>query len=431
MYKLFHYGLAVALAIGAHSALAGHITISAKFDGSETSTTPFPGSCGTPDAALGYQQLGPIQVSATGVYDIADASYQGTGSESDEFGVDVVIRVYDGSFDPQNINANIVGTSVDIQEKFTLEENNSYVVVVQHWCENQAGTFGIAFSGEGDITGNGIVQSPEYWKGVFQPDDPTADFGFGDVVYNLNGPVRFDESGVYYYADLGWQRRTDVVLYIYNGPFNPDDPGENAVAVLDDGSAVTLQSNQDYYLLTYPWDSGSAVDEWHYAIFPPGEPAINMFFEDAWSDATIEYQGVLLTVLPSYNFVFAAWFTYDEAPSTKQSAGTAPLPGLQSVGDPSQRWITAGGVYTEGATEVPLKFENSYGGGFNASVPAPSQDPEYGTGRMVIESCNDITIEYDLPTGPGEGAYSVSRSAPDPLKVELCEALGLQPGVIE
>jgi hypothetical protein len=429
MYKYFNYALAVALTIGAHGAMAGHITISGKFDGGESTTTPFSGSCATPEEALGYQQLGPIQVSATGVYDIADVSYQGTGSESDEFGVDVVIRVYDGSFDPQNVNANLVGTSVDIQEKFTLEENNSYVVVVQHWCVNRAGTFGIAFSGQGDITGTGIVQSPEYWKGAFQPDDPTADFGFGDVVYNLNGPVQFDESGVYYYADLGWQRRTDVVLYIYNGPFNPNDPGENAVAVLDDGSAVTLQSNQDYYLLTYPWDSDSAVDEWHYAIFPPGEPAINLFFEDAWNNAAIEYQGALMTVLPTFSAVFLAWFTYDEAPITKQSS--TGLPVLHSVGDASQRWITAVGFYPEGATEVPLNFENSFGGAFNAETPKPTQDPNYGVGRLVIEDCNNVTIEYDLPTGPGQGSYAMSRAVADPDKIELCELLGLQPGVIE
>ena len=416
----------------APSALAGHVVLSGKFDGSEPGTTPFPGSCDTPDATLGYRVLGPVQVSATGTYDIADASYQGQGSESVQFALDLVIRLYDGSFNPDSISENLVGTSTDVQGDVFLEENNSYAVVAQHYCTNLAGTFGISIAGAGDITGGDAIEAPAYWSGEFKTDDPRADFGgqTGETIYNSAGPIQFSEAGIYFYSDLTYTVGADPVLYVYDAPFNPEDTGDNVVAILDDGNRLTLDSGKDYYFVTHPYSEGPETGAWRFALFPPGEPAINMFYEDAWANPEIGFQGAIITVLPTYSAVFLAWYTYDEAPSVALE-GAGGKSGTQAVGDASQRWLSALGFYQEGATDVEIQWENSYGGAFNASTPPAQQDTDYGTGRLVIEDCNQVTIEYDIPTGPGAGAYSVSRAAADPLKVGLCEEEGLQPGVIE
>ena len=100
---------------------ANHVTLSGLFDGTEPTLTPFSGTCGNDDM-LGYLEIGPIQVSSTGIYNIVDAG--------DLVAVDVVIRIYDGTFDPQNIQTNIVGSSIDNAEQIQLEVNKQYVVVI-------------------------------------------------------------------------------------------------------------------------------------------------------------------------------------------------------------------------------------------------------------------------------------------------------------
>jgi hypothetical protein len=403
---------------------ANHVTLSGLFDGTEPTLMPFNGTCGGDDM-LGYLEIGPIQVSSTGIYDIADAG--------DGVAVDVVIRIYDGTFDPQNVQVNIVGASIDIAEQIQLEANKQYVVVIQHWCFNQTGTYGVAFSGPGNITGIDVVVSPDYWLGQFALGDPMADFGFGNSNFDISGPIQFDKSGTYFFADLGWFLRTDLVLLVYEGAFNPSDPGQNMIAELDDAGFLQLETGKDYYFVTYPlYDN--ATGEWHFALFPPGKKTpINLFLDGAWNNPNTRGQGVLIDVLPTAiegtPFMFLAWFTFDEQPVTQKSdSGSGKV---LSVGDSSQRWLTAFGTYAEGMSEVALSFENTSGGVFNSEIPTPTQDSAYGTGTLIVEDCENLTLEFNIPSGPGQGSTHLERSATDPLKLSLCEVLSFRPGVIK
>lgn len=407
---------------------ANHVTLSGLFDGTEPTLTPFSDTCEfeSGDGMLGYLEIGPIQVSSTGIYDIADAG--------DLVAVDVVIRIYDGTFYPQNIQANIVDSSIDIAEQIQLEANKQYVVVIQHRCVNQAGTYGVAFSGPGNITGTDVVASPDYWLGQFALDDPMTDFGYGNSIYNISGPIQFDEGGTYSFADLGWLLRTDLVLLVYEGAFNPGDPAENMVAELDDDGVLQLETGKDYYFVTYPYPLyDNTIGEWHFALFPPGKTSINLFLDGAWNNPNTRGQGVLIDVLPTVfegtPFIFLAWFTFDEPPATLQSdSGSGKV---LSVGDSSQRWLTAFGTYVEGTSEAALKFENTSGGVFDSETPVPTQDSVYGTGALIVEDCDNLTLEFNLPSGPGQGSTHLKRSATDPLKLTLCEDQGFRPGVIK
>lgn len=401
-------------------ALADHVTLSGLFVGDEPTLAPFPESCTQPDSALGYLEAGPIEVSASGVYDVVDA-----GNLS---AVDVVIRIYQGSFDPGDISANLVA-AVDEGEQIDLVSGQSYRLVLQHWCTNETGAWGVAVSGPGRITGNGVVISPARTLGTFTDDDSRADFGFGATVYDVHGPVRFDQEGTYFYADLSIHRRVDMELYVYEGSFEPLNTSLNLVAVLDDDDAVDLETGVDYFLVSAPFNIDD-FGEWHYTMFPPGRVLINRFLSGAWFDAdsSVEGQGFLMEVFPSLSFVFMAWFTFEQEGqlSTDSAGGKTPL----AIGASDQRWLTAFGNYDDGATSMSLQFENTTGGVFNAPPIDLDQDSNYGTGTLTADGCGELTLEFDLPDGPAQDSISLNR-VEDSLVMTLCGNTGTRPGVIQ
>ena len=73
------------------SAVAGHVTLSAQWDGSEDAMAPYPGTCNGADD-LAYLQFNAVQVSTGGLYHLADAS--------DGLPGDVMVAIYDTEFAP-------------------------------------------------------------------------------------------------------------------------------------------------------------------------------------------------------------------------------------------------------------------------------------------------------------------------------------------
>jgi hypothetical protein len=128
--------------------------------------------------------------------------------------------------------------------------------------------------------------------------------------------------------------------------------------------------------------------------------SINAGLNDAWVNAEAANQGMFVTVFPSIDLMFAAWFTFDSA--APPGAATATL------GAPDQRWITALGPYS--GTSAMLNAELTTGGRFNTSDPIPSQDTGYGTIAMEFEHCNQVNIDYDFP-GVGESGSMVMTRA--------------------
>ncbi len=415
-------GVFLSCLLAAGAALADHVTLSGSFDGSESMLEPMPGTCpfGS-DESLGYRELGPVSVATTGDYDVVDA---GNG-----IAVDVLISIYANDFDPANINTNFV-QSVDEGDSVTLSTDIPYILVVQHWCNNTTGTYGVAISGPGAITGTGVVTSPAHTLGSFATGDPIADFGNGVTRYDLNGPIQVPRTGRYFFADLSLWQRTDMVLFVYAGAFDPANPSQNRVGTLDDNGTVDLQSGTDYYFVAVPFFTNSQ-GEWHYALFPPGPTTINQAFSGAWVDFDFLGQGVLMEVFQDLNFVFLAWFTFDQAPAALQLESASPGSKTESIGGAGQRWLTAYGSYAPGASSVDLTFENTTGGVFNALSPQQETDTAHGTGSLIVDDCGHIRLDYNLPAAPTSGSNALERAAPDAFRDELCLELGVQPSPIE
>jgi hypothetical protein len=371
-------------------------------------------------ATLGYIELGPVRVSVSGVYEVFDAG--------DELAVNVVFGVYDDSFDPENTNANLL-VSADAAVQITLQQGTDYLVVIQHQCRNRAGTYGIAMAGPGTITGQGVLASPEHTLGEFSGADPTADFGFGQTVYDINGPLQVPESGSYYFADVSAFKRVNMLLFVYRGSFDPEDPSQDVVGVVDDTGTIALESGADYYFVSVPWNDDE-FGQWHYVVFPPGIAALNGYFSGAWFNLVTDGQGILMEVFPQLRLVFLAWFTFEQQDAATLERAADPGKTL-ALGGSSQRWFSAIGSYVQGASTVELTFQNTTGGAFNVKLPGQDQDQQYGSGTVHVDDCNNIVLEFDLPSGPVAGSNELGRVGIDPLTEERCLEAGSQPGVIE
>jgi hypothetical protein len=144
---------------------------------------------------------------------------------------------------------------------------------------------------------------------------------------------------------------------------------------------------------------------------------INPGLNDAWWFGT-KGQGFLFTVLPDIKAVFLAWFTFDtERPPEDISA---------ILGDPGQRWFTALGAYEPGNT-LSLEIELTEGMIFDSPLPEKQQTPGYGTMTMTFSDCENATLTYEFTDGQvAPGSYEITRVAPDPANIALCEALNAE-----
>ena len=128
----------------------------------------------------------------------------------------------------------------------------------------------------------------------------------------------------------------------------------------------------------------------------------------------IDYESVdrafLITVLPGFQLMFVAMFTYEvERPPEDVTA---------IIGEPGHRYITAVGPY-EGSTAT-LIIEKTTGGSFGEGSPPVDQVTD---GTMTIEfgGCDNGSVVYDIPSIGRQGEIPIQRVAKD--NVALCEAL--------
>ncbi len=402
----------MAILVHMPAALAGHITLSDAFDGSESLLQAQPGTCPEADM-LRYRQFSALQVSVGGDYSLTDPT--------DGLPGDIVVAVYDGSFDPGDPAANRIA-SIDEGQSVSLAAGRDYIVVVQSYCSNASGVaFAVAISGPGEITGADVVNSPAHTLGLLGGDDPMADFSGTMLQYDLHGPVQVPHNGRYWYADASYlDGRFDMRLLVYEGPFNPADTSENFYAIADDSGEFILESGKDYYFVVVPYSQG-ASGEWHWVLFPPGPLQFNAGMMGAWVNLDTLGQGILIDVFTASRLVFLAWFTFDlEA----DDGSVTPM-----IGGAGQRWLTAFGTYQPGDSSVSMSIENTTGGAFDSSLPEPEPNTSYGTGTLEFSDCLNGSFTYDIPAGPVLGVVPLNRVQND--HFSLCSILGTDgPGVI-
>ena len=139
---------------------------------------------------------------------------------------------------------------------------------------------------------------------------------------------------------------------------------------------------------------------------------INPGLNDAWYNPDTAGQGILLTVFPSIQSMFLAWFTFDtERPPEDVEA---------ILGEPGHRWLTAQGPYS--GDTATLTIYQTEGGVFDAAEPPAVTDQE-GIGTMTVEfaDCAEGLVSYEIPSLGLSGVMPVQRVVND--NAALCESL--------
>jgi lysophospholipase L1-like esterase len=139
---------------------------------------------------------------------------------------------------------------------------------------------------------------------------------------------------------------------------------------------------------------------------------INAGLNDAWFNTATNGQGFLITVFPTIEQMFLAWFTFDtERPPEDVEA---------TLGEPGHRWLTAQGPY-EGDTAT-LSVYVTEGGIFDAGDPAAANDgiPD---GKITIEfaDCTEGLVTYEIISPSASGEIPIQRISND--NVAFCESL--------
>lgn len=398
---------AFVMLVASNAVLASNSVLSGIFDGSESSVATLPGNCDS-GGELAYQEIRPVRVSASGTYTVVDALQT--------FGVDVIAEIYEGSFNPGSpLNNLLTPDGIDVADDVTLNAGTNYVLVVQRWCEQlREGAWSVTFSGPGEVTSDSVVSVPAMTEGSFSDSDPVVESDCGNSQYQESGPVRVAHSGTYYYTDISFFYAVDMCLQIFSAPFNPNNPGANRVAIIDDDGTAELQSGKDYYFVVQPLNLAEA-GEFFYVFAPPAPFRISSAMSGGWFYPPTSGQGFLMDVFDSSNQLFLAWFTYDlQRPDDSVTA---------MIGDPGHRWMTALGPFDGNTAELKIYWNS--GMIFDSANP-PTEQTQDGEMTVEFSDCATGIVTYDLGSSGASGEVPIQRLAND--AVPMCESLTTGPG---
>jgi len=403
MIKITHLiGILLTGFVFSATILADNVIISGEIDGTET-LAPAPSICGS-NFEIPHELVGPVQVSSSGTYHVVDGALF--------INYDVTLSVYNGSYDINNPNTNLVDV-LDDENSIVLNSGTDYYFVVQPYCGNFPGVYASTISGTGEITGEGVIPPYAYNMGVFTGSDPIGDISdmeCGSTVYNVSNPFKVWRSGAHHLADIGVALTSLSSSYVdgsftfYDGPFDPARPADNRIATLDDAGFIELQEGIEYRVVAQPYcDNLADRGEWFFVLLPSEPLFLNHGLSGAWANPDTSGQGIFLEIYEQLRFVFMAWFTYD----TSQ-----PEEGISyQVGDPGHRWLTAEGSYMAGSGNVTLTAVLATGGLFDN--PAKVDRVAEGTISLEFKDCRNGTLTYDLTDANVSGSFPLKRVAED------------------
>ena len=156
-------------------------------------------------------------------------------------------------------------------------------------------------------------------------------------------------------------------------------------------------------------DTGNNVNVDSAPIYVFTKFIMNAGLNDAWFNPVTSGQGFFITIFADLGFASLAWFTYDtELP---------PLDAMANLGDPGNRWLTAGGVFAD--NQAVMNIQINSGGLFDD--PTPTQEKMDGTIILTFKDCLSGTVEYDIASINAKSTVPIQRIALD--NVAFCEAL--------
>jgi streptogramin lyase len=223
--------------------------------------------------------------------------------------------------------------------------------------------------------------------------------------YDGGAVKRFSAAGAYLGVFIGGLSQSEGIAELPNGDLLIGNGGTGAVkrytaqgAFIEDlvagGTAGLVRPNA--VVLREP---------------PADEFAITASIADAWYNPATSGQGFLITVFPTIEQVFLAWFTYEvERPDSESTA---------LLGEPGHRWLTAQGAFA-GDTATLTLFE-TVGGVFDGVAPKPSTD-QAGVGTLTLQfaDCRSGLAEYEIPSLNLSGQIPLQRIVED--RVTQCES---------
>ncbi len=123
---------------------------------------------------------------------------------------------------------------------------------------------------------------------------------------------------------------------------------------------------------------------------------INQGLSGGWFEPATSGQGFLIDVDPVNNFIFIAWFTYNDVTTQK------------AIGEPNHRWLTASGNYLGTSASLPLYLTS--GGKFdNPQSVTTVQD---GTLNVSFDDCSTGSIQYTISSANLSGTIPIQRLLP-------------------
>lgn len=218
-------------------------------DGSEGNSTTGQHCFGT-DV---YDLVGPVTVDASGSYEYEDYSIF--------YDLDMMIAVYENSFDPANPTTNLVGSADDFA-LFNLNAGTNYYIVVQDLCASgDRGYWGFILTGPGAVLGGTLFSS---FTGVIDGSEPSI-----DNPYSGPGPADIVEiellAGWYTYFDLSISYGLDMQLSIFDSTFDPANPNPSLIRTLDDVADIYLPEGT-YYLVVQDLGTDGDVGAWEFVF---------------------------------------------------------------------------------------------------------------------------------------------------------------------
>lgn len=107
-------------------------------------------------------------------------------------------------------------------------------------------------------------------EGVMAPFEGTCN-GAEDLAYRQFSAIQVSKSGDYHLADASDNLPGDLMIAIYSGSFNPEDPQENLLATHAEGSPVRLQSGPEYVVVVQHWCANTFPATFAVSLSGPGE----------------------------------------------------------------------------------------------------------------------------------------------------------------
>jgi len=384
---------------GSYSVLSGYL------HGTEPLAQTLDRGCYNTPAQLGYDLVQPLTVSESGRYDIVSTGWAA--------GLDVYFAIYEGPFNPQQPEQNLLAAADlfgwifdDSSLRVRLMQGVAYQLVTTAWCVPDRGVWTLVFHGAGEVNSPATITGLDaFQSGNFDGGAPTADLGCGMGEFHDSGPQQVSRSGTYYLVNASYFFNAAVCVGVYSGPFNPAQPNEGRVAFMDDYFVpVELIAGQDYYFVTSKYNP-QALDDYFYLVQPSGylvQPSGDVYFDPvqsgAWFNPETPGQGFFLDVMAQDNRIFLGWLTYDlERPETDPSG---------FLGDNGQRWLTASGTFHGAAADLDLY--TTTGGVFDEPEPLPSTQI-VGHLEILLRDCQSGEISYDLGSIGRSGVIPIRR----------------------